>query len=184
MQARSMEDELCEWKDEVIKARHKFYELNYFTTVQLLELRRELGTLNDSSHTHTISPNVLALLQSISSKVNSDNVRDVVKNVVAPNSLLSPNLDKSSINGTVGDNTSHSGSAGKFSVGGCKPNLSLNDLSDEQKDIMAYVVHRLNCSRLLVLKAITSSPFGSGLATLKGKLDLALFVNSFLALKL
>ena len=58
--------ELYSWKEEVRKARHYHCELNYFTTPQLLTLRKELGCLKSSPSTsHTVSSQVRTLLQSI-----------------------------------------------------------------------------------------------------------------------
>ncbi len=155
-QARTMEEELVEWNKTVIKARHKFYDLSYFTTVQLLTLRRELGALNDSSHAGDIPPNVLVLLQSISSLVVSENVRQVVQEVTAnPSSALaSPLLEQSTAEDECDSTkTPPGGSPVTFEVGNNQPHLREEDLTDEQKDIMSYVVLRLSCSKLLVLKA-------------------------------
>lgn len=70
--ASGMETDLGKWKDEVQDTRGKFYQLNYFTTQQLLQLRRELGRFKDPSNRGTIKPQVMALLQSISRDITSD----------------------------------------------------------------------------------------------------------------
>ncbi len=82
-QARKMEKELKEWETTVRKSRDQFYNLNNYTTLQLLTLRESLGQLKDPAHasTATIDPSVLALLQSISSELSADGVRDVVYQV-------------------------------------------------------------------------------------------------------
>ena len=82
VQAREMETELFNWKEKVKQTRDRFYELNYYTTFQLLTLRRELGALKNSQETSVISPNVLALLQSISLDITSDVVCDAVKQIM------------------------------------------------------------------------------------------------------
>ncbi len=79
-----MEDELSEWKKMVKERRHDFYELNYFSTLQLLTLRKELGTIKNSERIRAVvPPNVIALLQSISSQITSDLVCDVVHGVAS-----------------------------------------------------------------------------------------------------
>ncbi len=72
---RSLDKNLMSWKESVDRAREEYYELNYYTTLQLLELRKELGTLTVTKH-HTLKPRVLMLLQSISPNVTSFVVND------------------------------------------------------------------------------------------------------------
>lgn len=59
----AMNCELQNWREEVREARLHHYELNYFTTPQLLTLRKELGYLKNRSV--SISRLAQALLQSI-----------------------------------------------------------------------------------------------------------------------
>ena len=79
-QAKHMEEELRKWEDEVQQARKEYYELNYYTTMQLLTLRKELGKLKTSRQPHD-SPHVLALLESISTELSPACVCKVVKSV-------------------------------------------------------------------------------------------------------
>ena len=82
-QAKDMEEELQTWEEEVRRARKEYYELNYYTTLQLLTLRQELGKLkiSEQPRAHTqINPQVLALLESISTEITSPRVWEVVKN--------------------------------------------------------------------------------------------------------
>ena len=84
--AKDMEEELQSWEEEVRQTREQYYELNYYTTLQLLTLRKELGRLKTSEqpHAHTeITPHVLALLESISTEITSPCVWDVVKSITA-----------------------------------------------------------------------------------------------------
>lgn len=151
-----MECELRKWKGAVFEARHKFYELSYFTTVQLLVLRRELGTLHV---THDVPPNVLALLQSISSQIQSENIRRVVREVadgrLAVELVTAEENEQSMKTPPFGDSTS------MFEVGGDNevwPTKKEEDLNAEEKSIMSYVVQKLNCSKMLVLKAFEECP--------------------------
>ena len=85
-QAKKMEEELQIWEDEVQQARKEYYELNYYTTMQLLTLRKELGKLKISGQPHVqtqINPQILALLESISTKISSPCVMKFVKSVTA-----------------------------------------------------------------------------------------------------
>ena len=85
-QAKDMEEELRQWEHEIGQARKKYYELNYYTTLQLLTLRKELGLLKTSEQprVHTqINPHVLALLGSISTEITSPCVWEIVKSVTA-----------------------------------------------------------------------------------------------------
>ena len=153
--ARNMEGELNKWNDAVIYARHIFYELNYFTTTQILVLRRELGALNSSAHSGVVPSHVLFLLHSLSSCVNSDNISQTVKAVVEMRSsrVRSP-VQQETPSTENADESPARGSLDQPVVGSSiKPDLKFDSLTDEQRDIVAYVVQRLHCSKLLVLKA-------------------------------
>ena len=85
-QAKDMEEELQTWEEEVRQARKEYYELNYYTTLQLLTLRKELGRLkiSEQPRAHSqINPQVLALLESISTEIISPYVWEAVKSVTA-----------------------------------------------------------------------------------------------------
>ncbi len=84
-QARKMEEELEEWETTVTERRNQFYELNNYATLQLLTLRESLGQLKDPARasTATYDPSILTLLQSISSEVSADGVRDVVTQILS-----------------------------------------------------------------------------------------------------
>jgi hypothetical protein len=145
-----MENELLEWKKIVFEARGKYYELNYFTMTQLLSLRQKLGAMNASSEGALVPSNILVLLQSISSEVTSEFVCGVVKGVVGGNieheepvaCELERTLDSPFLVSSPKDNVEVE-----------KPTLTEDELTPEQKKIMIYVVQRLQCPKLLVLKA-------------------------------
>ena len=83
-QAKEMEGELERWNREVTLARKNFYELNYYTTRQLLILRSELGRLKSSrqpSKQHNWVQ-VMSLLGSISSTITVTALTNVVQQVV------------------------------------------------------------------------------------------------------
>ena len=145
--ANTMECELQKWNEAVFKARQMFYELNYFTTVQLLTLRQQLGTLNV---TQNVPPSVLALLQSISSEVQSESICRVVREVSCIPET--PNIEE---NERPMKTPPSGDSASIFEIGMDRlwPTLREQDLSPDQKSTMSFVVQRLGCSNMLVLKA-------------------------------
>ena len=96
--ASKMEKDLTEWKDEVKKMRGQFYQLNYFTTQQLLQLRKELGKFKDPNKHSNVRPQVMALLQCISRDITSDMVTRHLESIEQedmqhePASLSGPNI--------------------------------------------------------------------------------------------
>lgn len=77
--ASKMEEELKEWNEKVKKARNKFYELNYYTTRQLLVLRSELGKLKTPAPSAYHQAQVMGLLQSISCEITTTCLEEAVK---------------------------------------------------------------------------------------------------------
>ena len=154
-QAKRMEEELRQWKKTVLEARNKFYELNYFTTIQLLLLRQELGAMNAAFGNANVPSNILALLRSISFNITSENVCRVVKNLVADPSLVigSPNHEESCVDQNERTLKTAILAQPVQEERIEKPKLQEDELTDEQKGIMTFVVQRLSCSKLLVLKA-------------------------------
>ena len=63
---QKMEEDLREWQQDIGHNRRKYYHLNYYTSEQLLLLRKELGKLNEDS-TAELNVQVLYLLQSVCS---------------------------------------------------------------------------------------------------------------------
>lgn len=157
-QAKKMERELMNWKETVSCARHRFYELNYYTTIQLLTLRRELSMERASSD---IAPHVLFLLESISSQVTTGVVHQVVTNVT---SSVGSHFDPDPAIHRESTPQPESTSAASVAVGDSPapapqpistdmPQLKETDLSDDERKILEYVTRALDCSRFLVLKA-------------------------------
>ena len=163
-QAKKMERELKDWKETVSCARHKFYELNYYTTVQLLTLRRELSMEKSSSD---IASHVLFLLQSISSQVSTAVVRQVVKNVTS--SVVSDFDQEPALRGEGAEVAAvlqpETASAASVATEDSPasipqpmsyedmPKLKETDLNDSERKILEFVTRVLDCSRFLVLKA-------------------------------
>ena len=79
-QARKMETVLESWMNEVNEKRDKFYELNYYTTSQLLALSEGLGQFSSNLHgSPSIKADVMNLLHSISQNVTLEEIKTVLK---------------------------------------------------------------------------------------------------------
>ena len=78
--AKMMEHELEEWNKTVSHARDNFYELNYYTTRQLLILRSELGKIKSSGLDSRLPyvGQVMTLLKSLSSEITPPALEGVV----------------------------------------------------------------------------------------------------------
>lgn len=75
---KKMTKDLEEWQKMVDDARKRFYCLNYYTTQQLLLLRKELCHL---VHPSDMKPDVLTLLMSLSREVTADLVVPLINQV-------------------------------------------------------------------------------------------------------
>ena len=75
--AKQMECGLEDWRNEVEGSRKDHYELNYYTTLQLLGLRKELALVRFKAGKRC-SSDILALLQSISPNLTFEDVHDAV----------------------------------------------------------------------------------------------------------
>jgi hypothetical protein len=155
-----MEEELFKWEEDVKGQRDSFYELNYYTTVQLLTLRRELGKLKHSSKNVSISPEVLVLLQSISSQVSDSHVIGAVKKVLVeaerePSVEIPDSPDKVKV-GNVAEVLSEDEDPLKPKDSDTKqsPVFLEDELSEELRGYITTISSRFNWPRQLMLKAI------------------------------
>ena len=186
--ARQMEDELELWEKKVKESRSHHYELNYYTTLQLLRLRKELGLVHQNP-TKPVDPQTLALLESISPKVTSSNVQNVISSLekqlvdlqmqadtpeestqIEPSDIATTEEpSKAPLESTelhmatptvVKTQPLSSLSSVKMSD---KPQLTENNLSDSQKKIFTDLVEYKEYDKLLVLKAFEQLPISSNL---------------------
>ena len=158
-----MDAELHEWQKST---RLEFYELNYYTTRQLLMLRKEFEAIKNSE-VPSVSPSSLALLQSISSKITSEMVCDVVKctsqcipeaNPIAGAGERSQELPMTSSPASRGLSMSNEIMASADLQSSARSSAApiISDkpaLTEDKKAIMDYIITRIQCSRTLVLKA-------------------------------
>ena len=89
--AQSMERDLDNWLKQVKDQRDRIYELNYFTTPQILVLREELGSFKScyKEKSMPIKPSVMNLLHSVSGNVTTGCLKKCFDNISAkqlPNS--------------------------------------------------------------------------------------------------
>ena len=169
-QARLMEHELASWLDKVKQTRKQYYELNYFTTPQLIILRRELGKLKlPHANIYAVSPMVLSLLQSISIDISKEAILKAVKEVPSlpppsapddlPSSLSSfPKVDSKTSSQTLSEQKGAKItklSATKQEKASSKTSFTsaADKLTNEQREILMYVVDRFGFPQQLVLKA-------------------------------
>lgn len=156
-QIKKMQIEFTRWKNMVDSARKKFYELNYFTTIQLLVLRKELSVVE--SPLISVPPRVLSLLHSISREVNPRGVRELVKDVLSPTAsnpfsqglmTQASDEDRHHPKGVVSAVEDTSDDVSQLDG---KPKITENDLDANKREILDYVIRKINCSKKLVLMA-------------------------------
>ena len=152
-----MENELHQWKELVGSRRAQFYELNYFNTMQLLTLRRELDRITSTK----VSPDILALLHSISTEITpaivTDALHHATQTVPTPPLELKDsdeemNSESPLIERPVSDDKLSETSKPKKN--NHLPTIAEEDLSEEQREIIANIAQRLYCSSQLVLMGI------------------------------
>ena len=184
--AKQMEEDLTMWENEVKESRSHHYELNYYTTLQLLRLRKELGLVRQNP-ARLVDSQILALLESISPNMTSDSVQNIISNLekqfldVRAAVTLDPeeNIQDAPADGEVTDNLNNgplkadlhttvkmpspSLSSVKRLTTGNKPHLTENELTDSQKEIFADLVEYQEYPRLLVLKAFEQLPDNANL---------------------
>ena len=164
-EAEQMERRLHAWNDEVVHARKMFYELNYYTTTQLLMLRKDMAQMKNRDMPCTLCPSALALLQSVSATVNMDTVCNVVHRVCGQHFEVlfdgpiqqhvecstfpaEPSLS-ATILASIDEHTS-STSAAKSIISKCDESA----LSIEQMEIITYLTERFQYNEKRVLKAL------------------------------
>ena len=171
VRAKEMEAALEDWENEVKESRNRFYSLNYYTTRQLLRLRKELGFARHNPY-RQIDPEVLALLQSISPAVTSENVHSFLMDIekfkvdlrtaasLVPQETYKEEMETLEAE-EPGTSDTHLAeylpmspiSMPPPSPGVVKPQLTEQDLTDVQKQTLTDLVEYQGYPRLLVLKA-------------------------------
>ena len=176
-QAKKMENELDMWNKEVTLARERFYELNYYTTRQLLVLRSEFGRLKMLGHSFKQHQwgQVIALLESISSAITIISLANVVLEVanspleyLEDDDSLDPNIKCVGLEPSSKEASSatpcSTDQLASASVSNTKPvrrlhslphvGLSKIDLNDEQRAHFTDITEIFGYSEMTALKAI------------------------------
>ena len=164
--ARKLDTQLTMWKKSVDTAREKYYELNYFTTLQLLELRRELALPTRAA---MLKPSVLMLLKSISPHISSTVVTKSlqavqqeqeatpmdyteVEEVIPEISSTQERVEKESMDVSTSSSNEPAPASPKASPLD-KPSLSYEELSEKQQSGFTYLVKRLGYTATYVMRA-------------------------------
>ena len=159
---KRMELDLIKWNQEVNESRDVYYELNYYTTTQLLKLRNELAMIK-SNPDKDLDSQVINLLQGISPDISSDSVHKEIDESETFVSLSmvtssSPVLQSQSDSKTQGD-MSHRSIAQNTTLSEespvvTQPSISEDELTVEQQQILTDLCESLIYKKSLVLKAI------------------------------
>ncbi len=156
--AKDMESSLDKWKECISIARKDYYELNYYTTVQLLTLRQILGKFKNSSTNAVVTPDILALLQCIHPDVDHGTVKKAVMLALCESVDLQQQEDSNTLDETCYKSESSVPSHGYISeLSTINTSHSIRPavlhLTETQKAIVAHVTSRVGCSQKLVVKA-------------------------------
>lgn len=164
--ALNLERESGEWKEEVDAARQQFYELNYYTVKQLLNLREELGKLkSDTEHYIVVDPHVMTLLQSISPEVSNDLIKRAIENLHSPEPQTSSSNEETptnsgllSVSGLSGDSETNSNVPTYVSMALTSPiddtDVEVATLSKLQQEIYSELIDYYGFSNELAKEAI------------------------------
>ena len=153
LQIEEMEAELDSWKLDIQSIRSTFYELNYFTTTQLLVLRQALAKLKHDDIA-VLDADVLALLQSVHPKVDSvlvaNSIKEVMREISTPDHIenIPECCEDIDVIKAKNNESMHQDHEHKVLSG-----LVEENLSESQVMIMSFVVDQLGCSKKIVLKA-------------------------------
>ena len=160
--AKHLEDVLRDWECDIQVARTQFYQLNYYTTFQLLTLRREFSRYKASSSMY-VPPNILALLHSVSPQIgeSTDVVQDAVMRAISEvqSSPTNSNGDihsalVSSKRSRVCDNRSSSNTSSYTCTNDSLDHSStIDDLNSEQRQVFTRCVQSFGYSKSHVFKA-------------------------------
>ena len=167
---QKLSEQLVLWNKKVDTAREKYYELNYFTTLQLLKLRREFGHLiQPTTAPLSLEPSVLMLLKSVSPSITDGIVSQAMQalSVESAEASVSKKKHSTCTESSVGSETAHTTSptsmthyASPLSSSPADGTLTFDKLDKKQKYICSNIMH-LGFSKSLVLRAFHSCGLGA-----------------------
>ena len=164
--------QLLLWNKNVDAAREKYYELNCFTTLQLLELRREFGHLKQpAAVSHSVEPRVLMLLKGVSPHISDEIVSQALQ-VISHESIEASRITnrrkKSSLSiGSNADSETVHTPEWKTPLTSPDPSPPVDSafifkkMDGKQKDIYTHCVDFLGYSKSHVLRAFQACGLGA-----------------------
>lgn len=163
--AKVMDTELARWKQEVEESRCKYYELNYYTTAQLLKLRSELGLMKKDC-TEDVDAEVISLLQSVYPGISCQYLHRTIccegeDGIVQSPSPTTPEYQSKATPLTINDHNPSEAEKNQddsYYISCPKVSLTEDELNDEQKDILLNLCERFKFCKELVLKAMEENP--------------------------
>ena len=87
-ESASMENCYSNWKKNVSDARTEYRELNFFTTQQMMLLRKELASVCHSKDLLVSNLQVLTMLESVRPKLNTDHMKSAIERAFRGTELL------------------------------------------------------------------------------------------------
>ena len=87
-ESKFMETCYTNWKKKVSDARKEYKELNFFTTQQLMTLRKEIATVCHSNDLIMSSIQVLALLESVRPNLTSEQLKSAIERAFKDTEIL------------------------------------------------------------------------------------------------
>ena len=84
----AMENSYSNWKKKVSDARKEYQELNFFTTQQLMLLRKEIATACGRSDLHVDNRQVLTLLESVRPRLETEQLKAAIQRAFKDRGLL------------------------------------------------------------------------------------------------
>ncbi len=164
-----MEYDLSIWLQQVKYERNHFYELNYFTTPQLLGLREELGYFEASDdHRPKVDANIMNLLHGISEDLSSNSIKAVLDSLkievpsipVNPSKAVQSSIENKSSNSDLKNQLSQKEVMKKpvdstvadevNDANYPKPKLTVDDLTPDQQSLL-YNLEGAGHNKLLIL---------------------------------
>ena len=162
---KGMINDLDEWKKKVAKAREHFYSLNYYTTQQLLLLRKELSLYVDPDYNNDLRPDVLSLLQCLSREITQEQVishirdtdddQDKDEEMTTANNLVSQHIEE--ISGIEVDSGVAPVTIRHSPASAAQPKLGENDLTIKQRMILDNLIMSYGFHSKLILLAFERS---------------------------
>lgn len=157
---KEMNSDLEEWRKMVSEARNYYYSLNYFTTQQLLFLRKELCPFINPNYQGSMKLSIMTLLQCISNHVTPSVVishirgeqDEDIETLLPSHRLTSPVINREPLqvpSGTLDLLTTDPSTV---------PQLEEEQLTDKQKSIMDNLISTYDFSRGLILSAFEHTP--------------------------